>query len=420
MAIIKNIWLRGSKQRLGGAVTYMLAGQQVTRELAANVKNPRTPAQMQQRVKLASLVNFYRSMRSWAKVGAFSNKKQTWSDYNAFVSANISTTPAYLTKQQAQAGCSVVAPYIISRGVLPRVQTTLDIGGGDFSTDIYIGEIDDIASVTLGELSQAIISNNNGINNGDQISCISVIQRTSDSGPFVIQRAYELTLDTASSEDMSNDDKYGWLGSIAETGGNYVLAHPAEEANMGCAFIISRKQGGKILTGDAQLALTTTATNFLSSYRTLDQLNAAIASYGQGDSNFLDPNTRGGSSESAALSLQILSVTMANKTYSQNDAIGSKPASLDAIYIGTSVVLDAATVDEVIIKNQSGDHISYFDEFFSIDAGKLKITISPEAQTEILNGWFNISTIEVNAGDTSASFKFSKNGGQADPGDVTP
>ena len=124
MSIVKNVWLRGRKKRLGGAVTYMMAGQQITRELAANVKNPRTPAQMKQRVKLASLVNFYRSMRQWAKVGAFSNKKQSWSDYNAFVSANISTTPAYLTKQQAQAGCSVVAPYIISRGVLPRALTT--------------------------------------------------------------------------------------------------------------------------------------------------------------------------------------------------------------------------------------------------------------------------------------------------------
>lgn len=420
MSIVKNVWLRGMKKRLGGAVTYMMAGQQITRELAANVKNPRTPAQMQQRVKLASLVNFYRSMRQWAKVGAFSNKKQTWSDYNAFVSANISTTPAYLTKQQAQAGCSVVAPYVISRGVLPRVQTTFKQTINAFLSNIYVENDDDISTLTLGELSASIIGSNNGINNGDQISIISVIQRTSDTGPFVIQRAYEMTLNTGSSTPMKEILSNDILFAYEDATGGYLLSHTAEEANMGCAFIISRKQGGKILTGDAQLALTTTATNFLSSYRTLDQLNAAIASYGQGDSNFLDPTTRGGSSESAALNLQILSVTIGGKTYSQNDAIGSKPSNLGEIYIGTSVVLDAAKVDEVKFKDKSDKIITSITGGFAIQSGLLKVGTDAEQGTAILNGWNSLETIEVNAGDASASFSFNNNGGQADPGDVTP
>lgn len=420
MSIVKNVWLRGMKKRLGGAVTYMMAGQQITRELAANVKNPRTPAQMQQRVKLASLVNFYRSMRQWAKVGAFSNKKQTWSDYNAFVSANISTTPAYLTKQQAQAGCSVVAPYVVSRGVLPRVQTSYLAANNSFASNIYIGEDGDLTDVTLGVLSQRIISNNNGINNGDQISVISVIQRTSETGPFVIQRAYEFTLNTGSQEVFTET-----AAGEAVRGRNIeeklaVLIHPAEESNMGCAFIISRKQGGKILTGDAQLALTPTATNFLTAYRTLDQLNAAIASYGKGDSNFLDPTTRGGSSESAALNLQILSVAMGGKTYSQNDAIGSKPSGVGEIYIGTSVVLDPATVDEVNFKNQSGNIIISVTDGFASQSGLLQVNLEAQEATDLLAGWNNIRTIEVNAGDTSAKFSFSNNGGEADPGDVTP
>lgn len=420
MSIVKNVWLRGMKKRLGGAVTYMMAGQQITRELAANVKNPRTPAQMQQRVKLASLVNFYRSMRQWAKVGAFSNKKQTWSDYNAFVSANINIAPAYLTKQQAQAGCSIVAPYVISRGVLPRVQTSYDGAiTNAFRSNIYVGEIDAIEDFTLGEISTQIIANNNGINNGDQISCISVIQRTSETGPFVIQRAYEFTLNTGSTDKLP-ENLVAVFNVVGDEGKQMVLGHAAEEANMGCAFIISRKQGGKILTGDAQLALTPTATNFLTAYRTLDQLNAAIASYGQGDSNFLDPTTRGGSSESAALNLQILSVAMGGKTYSQNDAIGSKPSNIGEIYIGTSVVLDPATVDEVNFKNLKGDIIISVTGGFASQSGQLQVNLEAQQVTDLLDGWYNIRTIEVNASDTSAKFSFSNNGGQADPGDVTP
>lgn len=420
MSIVKNVWLRGMKKRLGGAVTYMMAGQQITRELAANVKNPRTPAQMQQRVKLASLVNFYRSMRQWAKVGAFSNKKQTWSDYNAFVSANINTTPAYLTKQQAQAGCSVVAPYVVSRGVLPHVQTTYNQTANQFLSNIYVENDDDISILTLGELSASIIGSNNGINNGDQISIISVIQRTSETGPFVIQRAYEMTLNTGSSTPMTDVLGNDILAAAEDSTEAYVLAHTAEEANMGCAFIISRKQGGKILTGDAQLALTPTATNFLTSYRTLDQLNAAIASYGQGDSNFLDPTTRGGSDTPAALNLQILSVSMGGKTYSQSDAIGSKPSNIGEIYIGTSVVIDPDTVDEVNFKNQSGNIIVSVTGGFASQSGQLQVNLEAQQGMDLLAGWDNIRTIEVNAGDTSATFSFSNNGGQADPGDVTP
>lgn len=420
MSIVKNVWLRGMKKRLGGAVTYMMAGQQITRELAANVKNPRTPAQMVQRVKLASLVNFYRSMRQWAKVGAFSNKKQTWSDYNAFVSANITTTPAFLTKQQAQAGCSVVAPYIISRGVLPRAITTFRENSSVFVSNIYIGNVESFDDLTLGEMSAAIIANNNGINNGDQISIISVIQRTTEAGPYVIQRAYEFTLNTGSSTPFDDVLSGDILSYVAVEGSNLALTHPAEENNMGCAFIISRKQGGKILTGDAQLALTTTATNFLAGYRSVTQLNAAIASYGTGDSNFLDPTTTGGSSTPATLNLQILSVHMGGKDYSQGDSLGTEPSAIGEIYIGTSVVLDPATVDEVNFRNQSNNIILSVTSGFTSQSGQLSVNLDAQEDGDLLAEWDNITTIQINAGDATASFSFAHNGGQGDPGDVTP
>lgn len=419
MSIVKNVWLRGMKKRLGGAVTYMMAGQQITRELAANVKNPRTQKQMMQRVKLAALVNFYRSMRSWAKVGAFSNKKQTWSDYNAFVSANITNNSAFLTKQQAQAGCSVVAPYVISRGVLPRVQTTYDSATNTFKSNIYVGEVDVLEDFSLGQISAAIIANNNGVNNGDQISCISVIQRTADTGPFVIQRAYEFTLDITSQQNLPENVLASFL-VVGASSADYALGHSAEEANMGCAFIISRKQGGKILTGDAQLALTPTATDFLATYRSASQRALAIASYGQGDSNFLDPTNSGDSSTPAALNLQILSVKMGNKTWSQGDELGTAPASIENFILGTSVALDPESVDEVNFKNDDGEIIVSVTSGFTSQTGQLVVGLNAEQEPELRSGWSALYTIEVNAGNASASFSFAHNGGQADPGDVTP
>ncbi len=58
---------------------YTQGGRTLQRELAPEVKNPKTPAQMGQRVKWANLVAFYRANASWMPK-AFENKKATQSD----------------------------------------------------------------------------------------------------------------------------------------------------------------------------------------------------------------------------------------------------------------------------------------------------------------------------------------------------
>lgn len=423
MAIFKQVWLRGAKKRLGGAVTYTMNGQQIARELAANVKNPRTSQQMRQRVKLASLVNFYRSMRTWAKIGAFSNKPTTWSDYNAFVSANIGSQPVYLTKTQASAGCAIVAPYIISRGVLPLVTTEYSSSFTSFVSNIYVGELEPTGdNVTLGALSLAIIGNNNGVLNGDQISIISVIQRTSNTGPYIIQRAYEFTLDTGSTSTMEELGIDTFLNEVSQ-GDGFSLSHPAEENNMACAFVISRKVGGRILTGDAQLVLTPTAKSFLRVYQSSAQLQLAIASYGQGEDNFLDPTTTGGSSNNAVLNTQILSVTFTgtwgSAEITAGDTLSSIRGQVGDIYVNTSSPVEPGDVDQFVFRNASDTAIVVLTQTPVIETGRLRYTLEAQQMTDLMSNINNIRSAALNAGDESVSIQFGNNGGQADPGDVT-
>lgn len=418
--ILKNLFLRGGKQRIGGAVAYTLGGQQIMRELAAKVKNPRTASQMGQRVKLAGLVNFYKSMRSWAKVGAFSNKPQTWSDYNAFVSANIGTNPVYLTKEQAAVGCAVVAPYIISRGSLPRCETTYDAGSSDFRSNIYVSyEFDPDGEATMGELARAIIANNNGIQNGDQISVIAVMQRTSNSGPFVVTRAYEFTLDVTDTRVYS--ETLDWLDTTTIQGTQTTcLTHSADESNMGCAFLLSRKVGGKILTGDAQLCLTPAAQSFLSAFRSNTAYTRAIESYGLGESNFLDPGTTGGSSSSVFLGAQILSATFGQLTVPAGGDLGSVPNTIDPIHLALTKAVDPTAIDQVTIRTSNDANSIVLDQSVTIEAGALEIILEAEQVTDIKAVWTSIVSIDVAAGDEHMTISFSHNGGQADPGDVTP
>lgn len=423
MAIFKQVWLRGAKKRLGGAVTYTMNGQQIARELAANVKNPRTSQQMRQRVKLAALVNFYRSMRPWAKIGAFSNKPATWSDYNAYVSANIGANPVYLTKEQASSGCSVVAPYVISRGVLPRATTKYIETNRQFISNIYVGDNDAILDLTIGTLSQAILDFNNGIQNGDQISVISVVQRTSNSGPYVVQRAYEFTIDVNNTTAIDAAGIDAWLILQAEDGENFALCHSAEENNMGCAFVISRKVGGKILTGDAQLELTTTAKTFLRVYQSGAQLQLAIASYGQGEDNFLDPTTTGGSSNNVVLNTQILSLTFTgtwgSRTITAGGSIAMVTGQVGDIYIDTSSPVEPGDIDKFVFKNASGTEVVIIDQTPVLESGRLRYTLEAQQMSDLQSNINNINSATLTAGDESVSIQFSNNGGQADPGDVT-
>lgn len=362
-------------------------------------------------------------MRQWAKIGAFSNKPATWSDYNAFVSANIGAQPVYLTKAQAAAGCAIVAPYIISRGVLPLVTTTYNSAANSFVSNIYVGELKPTGDiVSLGALSLAIIENNNGINNGDQISIISVIQRTSNTGPYVIQRAYEFTLDTGSTANMEELGIDSFLNETASEGG-YSLSHPAEENNMGCAFIVSRKVGGRILTGDAQLELTPTAKSFLRVYQSSAQLQLAIASYGQGEDNFLDPTTTGGSSNNATLNTQILSLTFTgtwgSRTVTAGGSIAMVTGQVGDIYIDTSSPVEPGDIDKFVFNNSSGNEVVVLDQTPVLESGRLRYTLEAQQMSDLQSNINYINSATLSAGEESVSIQFSNNGGQADPGDVT-
>ena len=103
MAIVKTGDMYGQVGRLGQNVYYTAYSETRSRKLAASVTNPRTQAQMLQRVRWANLVNFYRVNKEWMKY-AFETKKKNQSEYNKFMSLNVASSPIYLTKQEAGGG----------------------------------------------------------------------------------------------------------------------------------------------------------------------------------------------------------------------------------------------------------------------------------------------------------------------------
>lgn len=285
MAIVQNFWLKGASKRLAGAVIYEAMGQTRARRLAESVTNPRTEAQMNQRVKWANLVNLYRVNSDWMKY-AYETKKTTQSEYNKWMSLNVTNSRIYLTKQLAAAGACVVDAFTITQGSLPSVENT-PLDNSIYNSNIYIGDIDSIVGVTVAQLSTEILANNPGIREGDQISLIRLSQQTNaDTGvPYVIVRKYEMIVSRS-----NNNPVYNYLpGDIVasqSSGNTQVIGLVLGSRVGGFAWILSRTVAGKTYVS-TQTIVPVNNGALISLYSSDAAYRAAIESYGTSDDAFL-------------------------------------------------------------------------------------------------------------------------------------
>lgn len=170
-----NPFLSTLQGRIGDVTFRQRKGVQVSAKLQPNVTNPRSMGQMSQRTQLSNLVAFYRTSRALL-ARAFEDKKTSQSDYNKFVQLNLNgETKIFLTKQQARKNFSIVAPYQVSKGSLNEIEVTALSWDGTMTnpavnTSLNLGTFQIANNTTIAELTEAIIANNNGWQEGDQLT----------------------------------------------------------------------------------------------------------------------------------------------------------------------------------------------------------------------------------------------------------
>lgn len=290
MAILNSSMFRGARKQAGGWVLYKVGGQTIAREVASQVSNPRTPAQMDNRVRLQNVVSVYRANKNWMP-GAFENKKQKESDYNAFVSANLSSSQVAFTKQQAAAGAAVAAPYQITSGSLGSIEQ--QVSESELQTNIYLGNLSITSSTTVGEFAAAIIGNNNNILQGMQLSLILNIQQVNQATgiPYIIARAYEVILDAASSQLLSAYYPDGLLSS-GEGQDNILYADLSDMGSGAASFILSHTVSATTRVSEQSMLMYGSLAVY-NSYTSAQAIAEAVASYGENQVNFLDSNSAG-------------------------------------------------------------------------------------------------------------------------------
>ncbi len=202
-----NVAVTVQSGKVGNVRYYQKGGQTYVRSANNQVKNnPRTDAQMQQRLKFASLASLYKEFASiYLLRKAFSSKAPNQSDYNAFMQMN-QGQGVFFTKEQMQRGACIALPVTVSSGRLPQIFAHRD-GSNNLVSTIETGDLVLGADTTVEQVSKAIIANNRMFKNKDVITVIVVEQNinnaTTPAIPWVLVDFDKFILDTSSSNLFS-------------------------------------------------------------------------------------------------------------------------------------------------------------------------------------------------------------------------
>lgn len=312
MAIVTSMWLKGTKQKLGGSVLYQAMGQTRQRELAANVSNPRTQSQMEGRTRWANLVNFYRANAGWMKF-AYETKKQNQSEYNKFMSLNVPGTRIYLPKSIASQGGCVVDAYQMTQGSLASIEVVKSTAS--WQTNLYLASITELdENSTVGEVTAQLLPANPALRNGDQLSFLRFTQMTNSSTgvPFVVVRKYEVILkanDTRRFFDFMPEDYIDFGGTPQAP----CIAVTDSGNAGGFLLIISRTIGGKTYVSSQSIVVANNDA-LISAYSSATAKQEAIDSYGESAEPFLTSSTANEDSQ-AATRPSIVAVRIGANTY---------------------------------------------------------------------------------------------------------
>ena len=208
---------------------------------------------------------------------AFEGKNAGVSDFNAFIQVNYGKNPVYITKQESQSGGCVLGNYQYSRGSLPAIGTAMQ--GGKLVSNLKTGNVQLGASSTVGELSQALIQNNTGWKQGDQLTLFYAEQWMDSEGvPRVTMESWKVILDT-------EDDTLLWsivmaegFASVSDGNGGYVLGMSVALDNSGASWIHSRnKSDGSTQVSTQRMKV---VSDILGDYQGYDAMIASAQSYG--------------------------------------------------------------------------------------------------------------------------------------------
>lgn len=276
-----NMLLGLAKGKVGDLVFYRDGGEQRTRTRVIP-KNPRTPAQMMQRVKIANVSALYRAQSAVLK-STFTNRPSNQSSYNAFASSALADAP-YLTKTQASFNSIIPQPCLLAKGslqALPFGWFTNDEDGDAYGLPITSST----ALTTVGAVSEDLLNTYPNLMEGDKIVFVQykfdkvVPAVTSDDVFKATPTTKVFTIDSTSTEALNSVGFVAEGGYFNATNTSFIL----EDVPVMFGYFLSRVDAdGRLEVSTAQSVLPTASRNLWEEYTLYSQQKKAIDSYSVG------------------------------------------------------------------------------------------------------------------------------------------
>lgn len=177
MAILKS-GLGTFSGKIGGIRAWESNGRTIVASYDVKCKNPKTEAQMKQRLKLINILNNYRVL----KPALLENFEGIAGNRNAatfFRKYNLRQKPVWLTKTDALYHKVVLAPYCVSQGIITPIEYSLSSAG--LTSNIELGTTDKKVTTDVTNLAYAILQNHEDWSNGDTLQIVAMRQSLKDN-----------------------------------------------------------------------------------------------------------------------------------------------------------------------------------------------------------------------------------------------
>jgi len=265
-------------------IYYEVNGVTFGRSKPLKMGNPKTEAQMKQRIKMNNILNTYKYIKGYLQQnfeGIIGNKNAS----SFFRSYNLMKTPVWLTKGQKESYKFVLAPYVVAQGRIPTVG--YEFRDGVFVSDINVGDLEINDETEERVLSSVICGNNEGWTNNDTLQIILLKQKRIGASDEDIELpkccSFIVTLDKASRtkicdipvlESLSQLPRFS-LCSI--DGKLAVRVENSEEYTYAFAVVHGRGQDRDKIVSSQQLCLSDNA--LYDSYCNKEAFDKAYESY---------------------------------------------------------------------------------------------------------------------------------------------
>ena len=265
-------------------IYYEVNGVTFGRSKPAKMGNPKTEAQMKQRIKMNNILNMYKYIKGYLQQnfeGIIGNKNAS----SFFRSYNLMKTPVWLTKGQKESCKFVLAPYVVAQGRINSVG--YEFRDGLFVSDINVGDLEINDETEENALSSVVCANNEGWTNNDTLQVILLRQKRAASLDEEIAHptccSIVVSLDNSSAtkigeiaplESLSNMSRF----SLCSVDGKLaVRVEDSEEYTYAFAAVHGRGQGRDKIVSSQQLCLSDNV--LYDSYCSKEAFDKAYKSY---------------------------------------------------------------------------------------------------------------------------------------------